>query len=249
MFEQSLIMDGARKSNPWSFAASITVQSVLLAAALALPLMHIAKIDTRLADVVYLPRQLGRPEPVRQTATRGSATSTLSATRTYRPFQAPSRIPTHVATGPDLPDAPMYAFTGSGAGDTKGVDLGPLPDLGQKLLPPAPPPNPPHHAPQPVTESGPMHVSEGVQAAKLVFGPKPAYPPLAKQARISGTVRLMAQIAADGRIQDLRVISGHPMLISAAIDAVRRWVYKPTLLNGKPVVVLTDIQVNFVLNQ
>jgi protein TonB len=70
---------------------------------------------------------------------------------------------------------------------------------------------------------------------------------MAKQARISGTVRLAAQIAANGHIRDLRAISGHPMLIPAAIEAVREWVYSPTLLNGQPVEVLTDIQVNFVL--
>jgi protein TonB len=80
-----------------------------------------------------------------------------------------------------------------------------------------------------------------------VYGPKPAYPPLAKQARISGTVSLAAQISADGHIRGLRVVSGHPMLIAAAIEAVRQWIYQPTLLNGQPVEVVTDIQVNFVL--
>ena len=77
--------------------------------------------------------------------------------------------------------------------------------------------------------------------------PKPNYPQLAIQARISGTVRLAALISADGHIQNLRVVGGHPMLIPAAIETVRQWVYRPTLLNGLPVEVLTDIEVNFVL--
>jgi protein TonB len=72
---------------------------------------------------------------------------------------------------------------------------------------------------------------------------------LAKQARISGSVHLAARISTDGHIEDLRVVGGHPMLVQAALDAVRQWVYKPTLLNGVPVEVLTDIMVNFTLNQ
>lgn len=86
-----------------------------------------------------------------------------------------------------------------------------------------------------------------MQAAKLVFSPKPVYPVLARQARIAGTVRLAALISTDGHIRNLRLMSGHPMLAPAAIEAVSHWVYRPTLLNGLPVEVLTDIEVNFVL--
>ena len=75
----------------------------------------------------------------------------------------------------------------------------------------------------------------------------PVYPPLARQARISGTVRLEAVIAFNGAVQSLRVASGHPLLAQAALDAVRQWVYQPTLLNGEPVEVLTQIDVNFKL--
>jgi protein TonB len=75
------------------------------------------------------------------------------------------------------------------------------------------------------------------------------YPPLAKQARISGTVKLAAVIAKDGTIQDLKVISGHPLLIPSALEAVKQWVYQPTLLNGEPVEVSTQIDVNFTLSQ
>jgi protein TonB len=75
------------------------------------------------------------------------------------------------------------------------------------------------------------------------------YPPLARQARIAGAVHLAALISADGRIRNLQVISGHPMLTQAALQAVSEWTYKPTLLNGEPVEVLTEITVNFTLNQ
>ena len=77
----------------------------------------------------------------------------------------------------------------------------------------------------------------------------PTYPPLAKQARIQGTVRFNAVIGKDGTIQNLTVVSGHPLLVPAATDAVKQWVYKPTLLNGEPVEVITQIDVNFTLSQ
>ena len=82
------------------------------------------------------------------------------------------------------------------------------------------------------------------------FGPSafPAeYPPLAKMARIQGTVRLEAIISKDGTIQDLKVIQGHPLLVKAALEAVQRWRYQPTLLNGEPVEVVTEIDVNYTL--
>lgn len=84
-----------------------------------------------------------------------------------------------------------------------------------------------------------------VQAANLLTQVKPVYPPLAKQARIQGVVVLEAQINKEGTIDNLRVITGHPLLIQAAIDAVKQWRYKPTLLNGEPVAVVTTITVNF----
>jgi protein TonB len=77
----------------------------------------------------------------------------------------------------------------------------------------------------------------------------PAYPPLARQARVAGTVRLEAIIGADGRIRQLRLVSGHPLLAPAALDAVRQWVYAPTLLNKQPVEVLTTVDVHFTLAQ
>jgi protein TonB len=74
---------------------------------------------------------------------------------------------------------------------------------------------------------------------------RPVYPPLAKQARIQGVVVLEAVIGKDGKIQNLRVITGHPLLIKAAQDAVSQWEYKPTMLNGEPVEVVTTVTVNF----
>jgi TonB family protein len=94
-----------------------------------------------------------------------------------------------------------------------------------------------------------IRVGGGVMQAKLVSQPIPTYPPEAKEARIQGVVKLNATIAKDGTIQHLEVMSGHPMLVQAALDAVKQWVYQPTLLNGQPVEVMTEVDVNFTLAQ
>jgi TonB family protein len=94
-----------------------------------------------------------------------------------------------------------------------------------------------------------IRVGGNVQQAKLISQRKPIYPPLAKQARIQGTVRLSAVIGKDGTIQQLEVISGHPFLAPVALEAVKDWVYEPTLLEGNPVEVVTQIDVNFTLSQ
>jgi len=74
------------------------------------------------------------------------------------------------------------------------------------------------------------------------------YPPLAKAARIQGPVRLQAIISKQGTIENLQVLIGHPMLVTAAVQAVRQWRYRPYVLNGEPVEVETEITVNFVLS-
>jgi protein TonB len=94
-----------------------------------------------------------------------------------------------------------------------------------------------------------IRVGGNVQQAMLVSQPRPVYPPAAKLARVQGLVRLNAIIGKDGAIQNLDVVSGHPLLVPAALDAVRNWVYKTTLLNGEPVEVITTIDVNFTLTQ
>jgi len=107
----------------------------------------------------------------------------------------------------------------------------------------APPPPPPPKAAAPKR----IRVGGSVEKAMLIFGPKPEYPPLAKMARIQGTVKLEAVISKDGTIQDLKVLTGHPLLVKSALDAVQRWRYQPTLLNGDPVEVVPEIDVNFSL--
>ena len=96
---------------------------------------------------------------------------------------------------------------------------------------------------------GAINVVGAAQQANLVQQVHPQYPALAKQARVQGVVTLNALIGKDGHIVNLSVVKGHPLLVQAAIDAVKEWVYKPTLLNGDPVEVFTSIDVNFTLSE
>ncbi|MFY9561742.1 MAG: energy transducer TonB [Terriglobales bacterium] len=93
-----------------------------------------------------------------------------------------------------------------------------------------------------------VRVSQGVSTGLLIKKVQPNYPPLARQARIQGQVVLQAEISKEGTIQNLQLISGHPMLAPAAIEAVKQWRYKPYLLNGEPVAVDTQVVVNFTLS-
>jgi len=110
---------------------------------------------------------------------------------------------------------------------------------------PLPPPSPASGTPIP----GRIRVGGNVQAAKIINQPAPAYPELAKAARIQGTVRLDAIVAKDGKVQNLTVISGHPLLVPSALQAVTQWVYQPTLMNGEPTEVETEVDVNYTLTE
>jgi TonB family protein len=107
-------------------------------------------------------------------------------------------------------------------------------------------------APVPSSTAGDVpsiRIGGNAAAAKLLKRVQPGYPEVARSARISGVVRLHVIIAKDGTVTQVQVVSGHPMLIQAAIDAVLQWVYEPTLLQGNPVEVVTTVDTIFSLNQ
>src|SRR5262249_25145966 len=99
------------------------------------------------------------------------------------------------------------------------------------------------------TAQQPVRMASQFVAAKLIYGPKPVFPSLARQARIQGTVHLEAIISKEGAIENLSLLSGHPLLANAAVEAVKQWRYEPTLLNGAPVEVITTVDVIFTLGQ
>jgi protein TonB len=167
----------------------------------------------------------------------------LSPPRIFRMDSPPRTVPT-------TPVLISDDFIPSAASFSNALTIGIPTNLGPLVVSPAiaPPPARPVTEPAKAPEK-PHAVGGDVQAAKLIKKVIPAYPALAKQARISGTVRLVGVIARDGTIEQLQVVSGHPLLVGTAVDAVRQWVYRPTLLNGVAVEVIAPIDVIFTLAQ
>ena len=114
--------------------------------------------------------------------------------------------------------------------------IGTIGSTAEAIPQPRPQPTKPAEVKKPI-EPPPtaITVSKGTQEAKIIRRVIPVYPPLARTARVQGMVKLEGVISTEGRIERLRVISGHPLLVQAAVDAVKQWLYRPTLLSGKPV--------------
>jgi periplasmic protein TonB len=166
---------------------------------------------------------------------------------TFRaPVEIPKEIRMVVDEGPP-PDTAVGGVVGGVPGGVPGGQIGGVIGgvIGGAPTSVAPPPPPPPAAPKPPQR---VRVGGNVQQANLIRQVKPPYPPLAKQARIQGVVVLEAIINKQGSVENLRVVNGHPLLIQAALDAVKQWKYKPTLLNGEPVEVVTQVTVNFNLS-
>jgi protein TonB len=167
-------------------------------------------------------------------------------------FYLPTVIPERVAVIIEEPDTlGPKGIAGSIPGGVAGGGLGSI--IGAITAPddrtPEPKPEPPRAAAPKAVAEAPriIRVSE-LKPSQLLHRVAPMYPALAKQARVSGAVKLEGIITTDGRLRSLTVVSGHPLLIPAAMDAVRQWVYQPTILNGAAVEVIAPITVNFVLN-
>ena len=244
MFEQTFVNSQARTRKPWTVAASLAIQSLVVVAALLVPLMHIARLESPPRDlplfVMLKPVTELRPTPHNVSATK-------TAPRVFRnALAAPARVPDRIVMMADAPEPPMLEWAGNpGALSNPAF----VPGLGLNVISQPPPPKPPATKMEKLAAPhAPVRVSSGVQQANLIYAPKPMYPQLAKSARVQGTIKLQAIIAVDGLIENLRVMTGPPLLVNAAIDAVRRWQYKPTMLNGSPVEVITEIDVNFTLN-
>jgi len=94
-----------------------------------------------------------------------------------------------------------------------------------------------------------ISLSSAIQQAKLIRRVAPAYPEVARRAGIEGTVRLSLLIGADGKVKQVRVLSGHPMLATAAEEAVWQWLYQPALVQGEPAEATTETDVDFRLSE
>lgn len=228
-----------------SMAVSIALECLAVAAAILWPLFStyplVAKSNVFIPIPPYGPSRPAQPPHSNPPGARPPHGPISTTTLVFHP--PTSLTPQHTSSAdpgstPEFPDGPPGALSGSNTA------VGII-DLGDNRFSTAPPLHPI------VTERPPtpavIRRSEGVQAAMLIHRVEPLYPPVARQTRIQGTVQLHAVIARDGSIASLEALSGHPLLIRAALDAVRQWRYRATLLGSEPVEVETYITVIFKL--
>ncbi len=239
MFERTLTSSWDERSRRgMTTLTSLGLQALAVGVLLILPLLRPAGIP--ILRQLATPVSLGQPEPepIRSSAHAG-ANAPAAANPADIVLRQPPRIPNQIAeAGDDVP--PLGSGSGAylpGIRPTAGAG-GVLDALGigaRPILPAAP-----AAVSHPVRLS---HMREGDLVRKVL----PIYPPLARSARIQGTVVMEAMISKSGTIEKLRLLSGHPLLAPAAVEAVRQWRYRPYILNGEPVEVETQITVNFSL--
>ena len=248
MFDQTFV-DGVGKTNKsWTVTLSFALEFVAIGVMVLIPLIWTDVLPkASLATLLTAPAPPPPPPPPPPPAPVVKVVHVAPRQFNGQTLQAPREIPKQVAmiTEDALPPATIGVQGGVPGGIPGGVPTGISSSIG---IAPPPPPPPPKVVEKPKVE-GPQRVSSGVQQAKLIKHPLPIYPAIAKQARIQGQVVLQAIIAKDGTVQQLKMLSTtSPLLVQNALDAVKQWVYQPTLLNNEPVEVITEITVNFTLN-
>ena len=246
MFEEMVVSSpNPKKTNkPWTVFLSMLLQIVFLGILILIPLIYTEALPkTMMATMLTAPPPPPPPPPppaAVQVVHVRPQVHLMDAGKLVAPKVIPKEV--KIIKEEAEPDMGSVGMAGGVPGGVAGGSMGGV--MGGIIggVGTAPPPPKPK-------QTGPVRVGGNVQAARLVNRVQPVYPPLARQTRISGTVRLHAIISKDGTIRELEVLSGHPLLQQAALDAVRQWRYQPTLLNGEPVEVDTTIDVIFSLNQ
>ncbi|MGI8746027.1 MAG: energy transducer TonB [Bryobacteraceae bacterium] len=248
MFEQTFVDGTAKTRKPWTVMLSFIGQLVFIGILVLIPLIYTDSLPSAtLRSLITAPPPPPPPPPPPQAAPPKVIQKVIPRQFDANKLMAPKQIPKEIANikEEDLPPPTTGVVGGVPGGVPGGTPGGVIGGIIGAVPAAGPPPPPP---PKAVTPQR-IRVGGQVQAANLIRKVTPVYPQLAKQARISGVVRFSALIGKDGSIQNLTVVSGHPLLIAAATEAVKQWQYKPTLLNGEPVEVATQIDVNFTLSQ
>jgi protein TonB len=242
MFEDSLLESGGRlktkRGRTTTFA--IILEIALIGFMVLLPLIFTEALPKQQL-MTFLVAPPPPPPPPPPAAAPVHVVKQVQTDIVNGALRTPTKIPQKVQMIKEDEAPPAMASAGVVGGVPGGIPGGQMGGVIGGIISSTPVAVPKVATPQRV------RVSQGVSQGLLVRKVNPNYPPLARQARISGTVILRAVISKDGSIENLTLVSGHPMLAPAAIDAVKQWKYKPYLLNGEPVEVDTEVQVNFTL--
>ena len=243
MFDEMVVSSpNPKKTNkPWTVILSMIFQTAFLAVLILIPLIYTEALPkTMMATLLVAPPPPPPPPPppIAQVVHVKPQVHLMDAGKLVTPKVIPKDIKIIKEDAPDMSSMGMQGGVvgGVAGGQMGGVIGGVIGGVGGAPAPPKP------------TQTR-IRQGGNVTAAKLMNKVQPQYPPLARQTRISGTVRLHAIIGKNGGVEQLEVMSGHPLLVQAALDAVRQWKYQATTLNGEPVEVDTTIDVIFSLNQ
>ena len=245
MFEQTFVQTG-KTNKGWTVLVSTLIQLVLIGVFVILPMIYFDVLPAATLQSVFVAPPPPPPPPPPPAQTPKVVVHVIPRQFDAGRLMAPKTIPRDIAMIKEDELPPPSAAVGVVGGVAGGMAGGPIGGVLSGIIgsvPTAAPPPPP----PPKAAMTRIRVGGNVQAANLIRQVKPIYPALAKQARIQGTVELSAIIGKDGKVQDLKLVRGHPLLVPAALQAVRDWEYRPTLLNGEPVEVATTIDVNFTL--
>ena len=241
MFADSMLETSwaQRTRRSWTTLTSFGLQALAVGVLLVVPLLTTVGLPS--ARTVSTPISMGRPDPGPASPTHGVRSTTVQIIPYSGQIRFPRHMPTSIPTGDDGSQTtgyqgPVdpYAYVGPSIGSGPGF---PIPFTGGTRALPTPPPP---------TITRQFRTSSMLQGS-LIRRVEPQYPSLARTARIQGPVVLEALISKEGTMQNLRLVSGHPLLVPAAINAVSQWRYRPYILNGEAIEVETQITVNFVL--
>src|SRR2546423_223774 len=209
---------------------SVVLQSAGLALLVLLPLFGKPASLANIVPPIPIYRSVGEPVHRNRTPEPPRRTNRPATCR----FCPPTHIPPRIVTVDDAPIEPDPSRLGSpnGTGQPACPTCIDIPGLEANRIPPAP-----------VTHTATRRLVTRIDPAMLIHRVEPAFPPLARQIRKGGHVELRAIIATDGTIQSLQIVSGDPLFYQSAMEAVRQWRYRPTVLNGQPVEIDTFITV------
>jgi protein TonB len=240
MFEDSLVESGGRlksKSKKWMILTFL-LEGIVLAILILVPLYFTQALPANAMDSILVAPAPPPPPPPPPPPEVKVVPQKMVSEMQDNTLRAPSKIPKDIknvveSAAPTTGVAGMSGLGGIGGAGGVAGGIGGL------------------AASQPVVKAavrGPVRISSGVTKANCIACPQPFYPQIAKSAHIQGSVTLQATISKSGTIENLVVVSGPPLLRQAAIDGVRNWRYKPTILDGEAAEVITEIQINFTMN-
>ena len=256
MFETATLSNGPSTKRVWATAMGFTGQALLIGCAVLAPLISPQTLGRAFLVTTLAPPGAPPPPPPPGPKIVPGPHHALATQIFKHILTTPVSVPPIAAMIVD--DPPEAAGGGPGVpggvpgGVRDGVPGGLVDSIvneGARILPVVRPPEvinrePVKPPPPPVK---PPRITV-LRMATPLHKVEPVYPALARQARVSGTVELLGVLGTDGRIHELKVLRGHPLLINAALDAVRQWIFEPTMLNGQAVEVSAPITVNFILH-